>query len=78
MNTMPESERETMKRWANNLESYLEILDTKMIIEGITQEQYDTAKKECKKLIKQLKKGKSKALDVETYYTLKEEGLLES
>lgn len=74
---MSEEDRKIMDRYADNLEDYLDILDTKLIIEGLTQEQYDESVKMFKDLIKKLRKGKSKSLDVEAFYEMKEAGLLD-
>lgn len=74
---MSEEDRKIMNRYADNLEDYLDILDTKLIIEGLTQEQYDESVKMFKDLIKKLRKGKSKSLDVEAFYEMKEAGLLD-
>ena len=74
---MSEEDRKIMNRYADNLEDYLDILDSKLIIEGLTQEQYDESVKMFKELIKKLRKGKSKSLDVEAFYEMKEAGLLD-
>ena len=53
---------------ANDLENYLEIVDKYIIIEGLTPEEYKSAKKEIKKLIKHLRNGKGeKVFDEERY-----------
>ena len=74
---MSEEDRKIMNRYADNLEDYLDILDSKLIIEGLSQEQYDESVKMFKELIKKLRKGKSKSLDVEAFYEMKEAGLLD-
>lgn len=74
---MSEEDRKIMNRYADSFEDYLDILDSKLIIEGLTQEQYDESVKMLKELIKKLRKGKSKALDVEAFYEMKEAGLLD-
>ena len=74
---MPESDRKIMKAMAKNFKEFLDIVDSKLIIEGITQDQYDNARKQIKKLIKELKKGDENALDLEKYYQMKESGMLD-
>lgn len=74
---MPESDRKIMKAMAKNFKEFLDIVDSKLIIEGITQDQYDDARKQIKKLIKELKKGDENALDLEKYYQMKESGMLD-
>ena len=74
---MSEEDRKIMNRYADSFEDYLDILDTKLIIEGLSQEQYDESVKMFKELIKKLRKGKSKSLDVEAFYEMKEAGLLD-
>ena len=74
---MSEEDRKIMNRYADSFEEYLSILDSKLIIEGLTQEQYDESVKMLKELIKKLRKGKSKSLDVEAFYEMKEAGLLD-
>ena len=74
---MSEEDRKIMNRQADSFEDYLDILDSKLIIEGLTQEQYDESVKMLKELIKKLRKGKSKSLDVEAFYEMKEAGLLD-
>lgn len=74
---MPESDRKIMKAMAKNFKEFLNIVDSKLIIEGITQDQYDDARKQIKKLIKELKKGDENALDLEKYYQMKESGMLD-
>ena len=74
---MPESDRKIMKAMAKNFKEFLDIVDSKLIIEGITQDQYDDARKQIKKLIKELKKGDENALDLEKDYQMKESGMLD-
>ena len=74
---MPESDRKIMKAMAKNFKEFLDIVDSKLIIEGITQDQYDDARKQIKKLINELKKGYENALDLEKYYQMKESGMLD-
>ena len=71
-------DKELMKKMANNLEQYLELIQNYVIIEGLTKEEYDDAIKTTKKLIKKLKKGKGdKVFNKERYMELMEEGKLD-
>lgn len=61
--------REEMKREAENLQSYLDIVTELIVITGITQKQYDKAVSKVKELIKLLKKGKGdEVYDKERYF----------
>lgn len=48
-----------MDAMADNYKAYLDIIDSFIIIEGISQEEYDDARKKVKKLIKYLREGKA-------------------
>lgn len=50
-------DKEFMKGMANALEDYLYALEEYIIIDGITEEEYDKAIETLKKLIKKLRKG---------------------
>lgn len=61
-----------MNDMADNLESYLEIIDKYIIIEGLTKEEYDDSVKKVRKLIKKLRKGKGEdVFDEERYIQYK-------
>ena len=47
----------TMKQMAESLEEYLSVLENYVIINGLTEKEYDKAVETVKKLIKKLKKG---------------------
>lgn len=51
-------DKTVMKEEEENLDEYLKHLDRYIIIEGITEEEYDAAFSRIEKLIKLLKKGK--------------------
>lgn len=60
--------KELMKRMAENFESYVDIIENYVIIEGISDTEYKDALKTIKKLIKHLKKGKGdKVFDEKAY-----------
>ena len=62
---------------ADSLESYLDIITSYVIIEGITEEEYEDAVKTVKKLIKKLRKGKGDdVFDKERYLEVMREGKL--
>ena len=64
-----------MNEIANDLENYLDIIDSYVIIEGITKDEYENAKNTVKKLIKKLRKGKGDdVFDKERYLELQSEG----
>lgn len=70
-----EEDKKVMKKMADNLETYIEIVDSKLIIDGITQEEYDEAMSTVKKLIKKLRKGEGdKVFNEERLLELKEAG----
>ena len=73
-----EYDQEIMNRMADNLENYLDIIENYVIIEGITEEEYEKSIKTVKKLIKKLRKGKGEEVfDEERYMELLESGRLE-
>lgn len=47
----------TMKLMAESLDEYLSVLENYVIINGLTEKEYDKAVETVKKLIKKLKKG---------------------
>ena len=47
----------TMKEMAESLEEYLSVIENYVIINGLTEKEYDKAVETVKKLIKKLKKG---------------------
>lgn len=47
----------TMKQMAESLEEYLSVIENYVIINGLTEKEYDKAVETVKKLIKKLKKG---------------------
>lgn len=51
-------DRELMKNMSENFKRFKHIMDSYVIIRGITTEEYDEAMKLVEKLIKKLKKGK--------------------
>lgn len=51
-------DRNIMESMADNLENYLSIIDSYIIIDGISKDEYDDAVKTVRKLIKKLRKGK--------------------
>lgn len=58
--------KEEMKKMADSLEDYLDIVDTFEILEGMSEEAYKKSKKDIEKLIKLLRKGRaSEAFDKE-------------
>lgn len=68
-------DQELMNKMANDLENYIELIDSYVIIEGITKEEYDESIKTVKKLIKKLKKGKGdEVFDKERYLELYNSG----
>lgn len=72
-------DKKLMKNMADNLEKYLEIVESYLIIQGITKEEYDDAVKTTKKLIKKLRKGKGdKVFDSERYRELIQSGKLDT
>ncbi len=73
-----EYDKKLMKAMADNLENYLNIIDSYVIIEGITKDEYDDAVKTVKKLIKKLRKGKGDdVFDKERYRELMNSGRLD-
>lgn len=70
-----EYDKELMSKMADNLESYLNIIESYVIIEGITEEEYNDAVKKIKKLIKKLRKGKGdEVFNRDRYIELMESG----
>ena len=62
---------------ADSLEAYLDISTSYVIIEGITEEEYEDAVKTVKKLIKKLRKGKGdEVFNHERYLEVMREGKL--
>ena len=47
----------TMKQMAESLEEYLSVIENYVIINGLTEKEYEKAVETVKKLIKKLKKG---------------------
>ena len=75
MLTMAKYDQKTMDYIADSLESYLDIITSYVIIEGITEEEYEDAVKTVKKLIKKLRKGKGDdVFDKERYLEVMREG----
>ena len=71
-------DKKLMKKMADNLENYIDIIDRYVIIEGITQETYDHSMKKVKKLIKKLRQGKGdEVFDRERYIEMLESGKLD-
>ena len=48
---------EYMQKLADNLESYIDLIDRFLIVEGLTEKEYKDAMKTTKKLIKKLRKN---------------------
>lgn len=64
-----------MKQMADNLEEYIKIVDSKLIIDGVSKEEYDAAMKTVKKLIKHLRNGDGdKVFNKERFMEMKESG----
>ena len=77
MLTMAKYDQKTMDYIADSLESYLDIITSYVIIEGITEEEYEDAVKTVKKLIKKFRKGKGDDVyDKERYLEVMREGKL--
>ena len=77
MLTMAKYDQKTMDCIADSLESYRDIITSYVIIEGITEEEYEDAVKTVKKLIKKLRKGKGDdVFDKERYLEVMREGKL--
>lgn len=71
--------KKLMKKMADNLENYLQIIDSYVIIQGITKEEYDEAKKRVKKLIKHLRNGDGeKVFDEDRYRDLLASGKIDN
>lgn len=71
-------DKKLMEEMADNLENYLEIIESYVIIQGITKEEYDDSVKKVKKLIKHLRKGNGdKVFDPERYRELIASGKLD-
>ena len=71
-------DKKLMKKMADNLENYLDIIDRYVIIEGITKETYDKSFKKVEKLIKKLRQGKGdEVFDKERYIEMLESGKLD-
>lgn len=70
-------DKKLMERMADDFENYLDIIDSYVIIEGITKEEYDEAVKTVRKLIKKLRKGKGDdVFNKERYLELLKDGKL--
>lgn len=71
-------DQKVLDSMADSLESYLDIITSYVIIEGITKDEYDESVKTVRKLIKKLRKGKGdEVFDKERYSeALKEERLI--
>lgn len=71
-------DKKLMKKMADNLENYLNIINRYVIIEGISKEEYDASVKKVKKLIKKLRKGEGDdVFNKERYIELRESGKLD-
>ena len=65
-------DKEMMDRMADDFEEYLELVDEYLIIDGLSEEEYNKAKKKVKKLIKHLRKGNGdKVFDKKKYMEYK-------
>lgn len=65
---MAKYNKKQMEQMANDYETYLEIIDKFIIIEGLSKEEYKQARKVVKKLIKHLRNGEGdKVFDKERY-----------
>ena len=71
-------DQKVLDSMADSLESYLDIITSYVIIEGITKDEYDESVKTVRKLIKKLRKGKGdEVFDKERYLeALKEDRLI--
>ena len=71
-------DQKVLDSMADSLESYLDIITSYVIIEGITKDEYDESVKTVRKLIKKLRKGKGdEVFDNERYLeALKENRLI--
>ena len=70
-------DQKLMNAMADDLENYLDIVDRYVIIDGITEEEYNESVKTVKKLIKNLRKGNGdKVFNKERYIELKTQGAL--
>ena len=70
-------DQKLMNAMADDLENYLDIVDRYVIIDGITEEEYNESVKAVKKLIKNLRKGNGdKVFNKERYIELKTQGAL--
>ena len=70
-------DQKMMSAMADDLENYLDIVDRYVIIDGITEEEYNESVKTVKKLIKNLRKGNGdKVFNKERYIELKTQGAL--
>jgi hypothetical protein len=71
-------DQKMMSAMADDLENYLDIVDRYVIIDGITEEEYNESVKTVKKLIKNLRKGNGdKVFNKERYIELKTQGALD-
>ena len=71
-------DKKMMKRMADDLECYLDIIENYLIIDGLSKEEYDKSTKTVKKLIKKLRKGKGdEVFDKERYIELMTNGRFE-
>lgn len=72
-------DQKLMDKMADNIENYVDIIKNYVIIEGITEEEYKSAKKTVKKLIKKLREGDGDAVfDRERYIEALESGKLDN
>ena len=70
-------DQKLMNAMADDLENYLDIVDRYVIIDGITEEEYNESVKTVKKLIRNLRKGNGdKVFNKERYIELKTQGVL--
>ena len=64
-------DKKLMNRMADDLENYIDIIESYIIIEGITEEEYEESLKTVRKLIKKLRKGKGdEVFDKDRYLEL--------
>ena len=64
-------DKKLMNNMADDLENYIDIIESYIIIEGITEEEYEESLKTVRKLIKKLRKGKGdEVFDKDRYLEL--------
>lgn len=68
-------DQSVMNKMADDLENYLHIITNYVIIEGLSEEEYNKSVKTVKKLIKKLRKGKGDdVFERDRYIELMESG----